>query len=487
MTKSLQFATAVLAALWFGPDPAAVEAAEPAKPNVLMIFVDDLNCRLGTYGDVVARTPNIDALAKAGMRFDRAYCANPVCMPSRTAMLTGLRPETTKTLDNNAGCFRKNVPDAVTMPQLFARGGYQVVTVGKTFYSHNSDDAETDKVMTRLPPALGRGGSANPIDALLIETKEKEVLRQKLGRKQTYWGPLDQSDEDTADGRVARAAARFLTENHQDKPFFLAVGIFRPHLPFVVPKAYFDLYPLKDLPKPVATTAHFSGMEEVDIGLANAVNRLERERNTQRLKIGDELRQRITQAYYASISFTDAQIGVVLDALKHARLEKTTIVVLVSDHGFLLGEHDCWAKSSLYEESVRAPLLVSAPGVTRPGSATRQLVEFVDIYPSLAALCGLKAPEGLEGTSFAPLLKDPERPWKKAVFAVDLCGETMARTERWKLITWPASNGRKDGGLLFDVRDDPAENKNLYDLPDHAKQLAEMKALLAGGWTKAVP
>ncbi len=478
MTKSLHFATAIVATVWFGLDPSAVQAAEPTKPNVLVIFADDMNCRLGTYGDASAKTPNIDALAKAGMRFDRAYCANPVCLPSRTAILTGLRPETTQVLDNKAGCFRKNVPDAVTLPQLFARSGYQVASVGKTFYSHRSDDAETDKVMERLPTEGVRWPGAN---ALLIAGEEKDVLKTKLGQRQTFWGPLEIEDAALPDGQSARAAAKFLKEN-RSKPFFLAVGIFRPHLPFIAPKKYFDLHPLEKVILPPPAREDSAGAENVDLGSHHAVRRMERERGMLRLAMEDETRRRMIQAYYACVSFADAQAGVVLAALKEAGLAQRTIVVFVSDHGFLLGEHGVYAKSSLFEQSVRAPLIVSVPGVTQPGRPCARLVEFVDLYPTLAELCGLVTPAGLEGTSFVPLLRNPEQPWKKAVFSVDLVGERMIRTEKWKLITLPGG-----GGWFFDMESDPQENQNLHDSPAHQKTLAEMRALLAAGWRKAFP
>lgn len=456
----------------------AVTAAEPARPNVLVIFADDLNCRLGTYGDPAARTPHLDALARTGLRFDRAYCANPVCLPSRTAILTGLRPDTTQVLDNKAGCFRPRVPDAVTLPQLFARAGYEVASVGKTFYSHGSDDAETDKIMARLPTGGTRWPGAR---ALLIPDEEKQKLLAELGQRQTFWGPLEADDENLPDGASARAAAAFLKADRR-QPFFLAVGIFRPHLPFTAPKKYFDLHPLEKIALPPLSEADTVGAENVELGLPHGVRRLEREKGMFRLAMADDTRRRMIQAYYASTSFADAQVGVVLAALREAGLEQRTIVVFVSDHGFLLGEHGAYAKSSLLEPSVRAPLIVSAPGVTRPGSSSARLVEFVDIYPSLAELCGLAAPANLEGTSFAPLLREPSRPWKSAAFSVDLLGERMVRTEQWKLIVFPGG-----GGLLYDLVQDPHEQRNLHDSPDHRPQLAAMQASLASGWRKASP
>ncbi|MDP3069996.1 MAG: sulfatase-like hydrolase/transferase, partial [Opitutaceae bacterium] len=283
------------------------------------------------------------------------------------------------------------------------------------------------------------------------------------------------------DGQSARAAAKFLQEGHA-RPFFLAVGIFRPHLPFTAPKKYFDLHPLEKIIIPAAAAEDSAGAENVDLGLPHAVRRMERERGMLRLVMENETRRRMIQAYSACVSFADAQVGVVLAALKAAGLERRTIVVFVSDHGFLLGEHGAYAKSSLYEQSVRAPLIVSAPGVTTPGRPCARLVEFVDLYPTLAELCGLKAPVGLEGTSFVPLLKEPGRPWKQAVFSVDLLGEKMIRTEQWKLITLP-----EKGGWLFDLERDPQENHNLFDSPSHRKQLAELQARLAAGWRKAAP
>jgi len=279
-----------------------------SPPNVLLIYVEDLNCRIGAFGDSFVKTPHIDALARTGMRFDRAYCANPVCMPSRTALLTGLRSDTTQTPDNTAGCFRPRVPDAITMPQLFAKNGYTVTVLGKTFFSHGSDDAATAEVMTRLAPLPPMQSPPSYIERMVAEPREKDALRRMLGRKQTYWGPLDGDDQDMFDGQAASAAVEFLSRQPRE-PFFFAVGFLRPHLPHVVPKKYFDLYPLASLPDPALTKDHFEASEDVDLGLDHAVNRLERERSTGRLNVPPALANSIRQAYYASVSFVDAQIG----------------------------------------------------------------------------------------------------------------------------------------------------------------------------------
>jgi len=455
-----------------GPPPAAV-----ARPNVVMFFIDDLNCRLGCYGDPVARTPHIDALARRGMRFDRAYCQNPVCLPSRTAVITGLRPETTGVFNNSAGTIRDNYAKAVTLPQFFRRHGYLVASVGKTFYSHGFDDPEAEKDVHQLPLQPGRRlvgyGAAN----LAIDPATKARLTSQLSPgRATFWGPLDCDDTETRDGQFAVAAARFLRER-PSRPFLLAVGLQRPHLPFVAPRKYFAAYAPETLPLPPVAAADRVGAPVVDIDIDYAVSQLERGPTGGPLRVGESVHRRMLQAYYAAVSFTDALCGLVLQALRDAQLEEDTIVVFLSDNGFLLGEHGRWAKSWLYEESVRVPLIVAAPtGRAHPGSATPGLVEFVDLYPTLAELCSLPAPRGLDGDSFAPLLLDPTRPGKRAACSVTLAGERMVCTTRWKLVLHPA--GVTPRGLLFDLDRDPREDTNLFASPGHQALMAELTGLM---------
>lgn len=472
-------AGALLGSLAAGASPRAWAQAGPAasaRPNVVMIFADDLNRRLGCYGDPVARTPHLDALAARGLRFDRAYCQNPVCLPSRTAMITGLRPETTGVFNNTAGTIRDNYPSAVTLPHFFRRAGYHVASTGKTFYSHGFDDPQTENEISILAGEPGRRTvGANPA-GLAVDAKTRQLLGEKLpSGRMTFWGPLDCDDLDTREGQSARAAARFLREPPA-QPFFLAVGFQRPHLPFVAPKKYFEPYDPAALPLPPVSADDLAGAPSVDLGTDYAVSNLERGPETGPLKVSESVQRRMLQAYYASISFIDAQTGVVLQGLRDSGLEQNTVVVFVSDNGFLFGEHGRWAKSWLYEESVRLPLIISHPGRTKPGGSTRSLVEFIDLYPTLAELCGLPAPAGLDGASFAPLLDAPGRPGKPAAFAINIAGERMVCTERWKLILHPA--GAATRGQLYDLARDPLENHNLFAAPDQQATIAGLTALL---------
>ncbi len=460
----------VLSVLAFLAAPPARAEDAPRKPNVLFVVADDLNNNLGCYGHPVVKSPNIDRLAARGLRFDRAYCQYPVCNPSRTSFLSGRRPDTTGVIDNLTPT-RANLKDAVFLPQHFRRHGYHAVKVGKIY--HTGDAFE----------------DAASWDDDIRETREAKnpPEKQVVSSRGLSGVVLNADDADTWDGFVARKAAELMEKAARDgKPFFLAAGFRRPHTPYIAPKKYFDLYP----PDKVRIAAEPLGHLKNIPAMAFTYKPDDR-------KMPDDRRREATAAYYASISFMDAQVGVLLDALDRLKLWDSTVVVFCSDHGYHLGEHGgMWHKMSLFEESARVPLIVAAPG-KKAGTSSR-LVELVDLYPTLAQLSGLPAPDGTEGTSFVPLLDDPQRPWKKAAFTVVSRGGALTatqkldpsvmgrgvRTERWRYTEWVDG---KEGAELYDHDKDPNEHANLAKDPAHGKQVAELRQMLKDGWKAALP
>jgi len=461
-------------AILAGCAPALPAAA--TRPNVLFIVSDDLNNFLGCYGDPRARTPNLDKLAARGVRFERAYCAFPLCGPSRNSLLTGLYPNSTGILANQQ-IFRQTIPSHTSLPQAFRNAGYFAVRIGK-LYHYN------------VPKSIGTNGHDDPgswemelnpagVDRLEEEDKIFSLLPGQFGGTLS-WYASPRNDAHHTDGMMAENAEWVLERcaKRKDRPFFLAVGFFRPHTPYVAPaKPYFDWYPEKAMPV-------VQGVKEDQADLpAAALGSYKLEQD----KLTDDLRRRCVQAYYASISFMDAQVGRVVNALERRGLADNTIIVFTSDHGYHMGEHGLWQKMSLFEESARVPLLLVAPGATKGGVA-KAPVSQVDLYPTLAALCGVKTPGNLQGQSLVPLLKDPStvgRGWaltqvmrgggpQRASVTTNIgadgprfFGYTL-RTPRWRYTEW--DEGKK-GRELYDHEADPRELKNLISEPAHAKTI----------------
>jgi len=432
------------------------------KPNVLFIAVDDLNTSLGCYGHPLVKSPNIDRLAARAVRFDHAYCSFPLCSPSRVSLLTSQRPDTTRIFDLKTD-FRDTIPDAVTMPQAFGKAGYFVARVGKIFHygvpgqigtSGLDDPRSWQKVVNP------RGRDKDEEDKVINYTPDRG-----LGSAMCFY-KADGTDEEQTDGKSATEAIRLL-EAHKDKPFFLGVCFYRPHTPYIAPKKYFDLYPLDSIKLPYNPPGDNDDVPEVAFQIKPPNYGLDEHK----------LRE-CKQAYFASISFMDAQVGRLLDALDRLKLADNTIVVLWVDHGYLLGEHGQWMKMSLFEESARVPLLIAAPGEKGNGRACERIVETIDIYPTLADLAGISRPDNLAGVSLRPLLADPARAWDRPAYTQVSRGGFQGRsvrTERWRYTEW--DRGRR-GAELYDHEKDPREFTNLAAKPEYASVVAELGGLL---------
>ena len=398
LLPALLAAVSLLIAPAGAADPAAAPPARPAK-NVLFIVADDLNTMLGCYGDPLAKTPRIDALAARGTLFERAYCTFPLCGPSRNSFLTGLHPNATG-IFTNGQVFRQTIPDHPSLPELFRRHGGFAARVGK-LYHYN------------VPSSIGTAGHDDPasweatfnpagVDRLEEEPRIFTLSPGQYGATLS-WYASPAPDEKHTDGLVARQAEQVLELCAADtsRPFFLAVGFFRPHTPFVAPKdPYFNLHPREEMPVVTGVAEDQADLPAAALGSAKA------EQDT----LTDDLRRDCRQAYAASISFMDAQVGRVVAALDRLGLADDTVIVFTSDHGYHMGEHGLWQKMSLFEESTRVPLLIVAPGVSRPGGRVAAPVSQVDLYPTLADLCGLAAPGNLQGQSLVPMLRDPAVP-----------------------------------------------------------------------------
>lgn len=446
------------------------QAAAAQRPNVLFLISDDLNNSLGCYGHPLAKTPNLDRLAARGVRFERAYCQYPLCGPSRNSLLTGLYPNSTGILQNSQ-IFRQTIPKHHSLPQAFRLEGYFAGRIGK-LYHYN------------VPKSVGTNGhddpgswelELNPAGCDRLE-EEPHIFSLSPGHfgGTLSWYASPKPDRYHTDGLLA-ADAEWVLERcarQKDRPFFLAVGFYRPHTPYVSPKPYFDRYPVNDMPV-------VQGVKEDQTDLpAPALGSYKREQD----KLTDDLRRQCVQAYWASVTFMDAQVGRVLSALDRLGLADNTIVVFTSDHGYHLGEHGLWQKMSVFEESARVPLIIAAPGMSKKGTVSHDPVGLIDVYPTLTELCAVKAPQNLQGQSLVPMLKNPQatgRGWtlcqvrrgnkKHRFFGYSL------RTQRWRYTEW--AEGRQ-GRELYDHENDPKELKNLAHDPIYAATITQLSQQL---------
>ena len=464
--------------------------AADAQQNVLFIISDDLNNLLGCYGDPQVKTPNIDRLAARGVLFNKAYCSFPLCGPSRNSMLTGLYPNSTG-IHANAQIFRQTIPQQLSMPQAFRQRGYFAARIGK-LYHYN------------VPNSIGTNGHDDPgswelelnpagVDRLEEHPQIFSLMKNQFGGTLS-WYASPKSDEHHTDAMMAKDADWVLERCARDKhrPFFLAVGFFRPHTPYVAPKVpYFDMYKESEMPV-------VQGIEEdrTDIPAAGLASQ-KKEQET----MTDDLRRQSRQAYYASISFMDTQVGVVVDSLERRGLADKTVIVFTSDHGYHMGEHGLWQKMSLFEESSRVPMLIVAPGMSK-GKVAESPVSQVDLFPTLAELCGVTTPKNIQGQSLVPMLKDPShvgRGWaltqvmrggggrrsgknpdetKGSFFGYSL------RTPRWRYTEW---DGGEAGRELYDHDNDPRELTNLGDKDQHKATVEELSASLKVAVASTLP
>lgn len=472
--------------------------------NVLFIIVDDLRPELGCYGTPIIQSPNIDALAETGTVFRRAYCQQAVCGPSRTSFLTGLRPDTTRIYDMQTH-FRLHCPNAVTLPQYFKDHGYRTQSLGKVFHDLLDDaqswsdrswapqdktyaKAETQAALARTEEELKASGKLLQVDSIQRDPITHAALKVRYKGSERAIGPAwedpDVPDDQLRDGKLANKAMEVLGEM-RDQPFFLAVGFYRPHLPFVAPKKYFDLYERRNLPLARNPSPPVDGPQ---IALTN----LEELRTYSDIpKIGpvsEEKAHELIHGYYAAVSYIDAQIGKLLAELDRLHLRERTIIVLCGDHGWQLGEHGLWGKQTNFEVAARTPLIISAPGKGSRGVKTDAIVEFVDIYPTLAELCGLPAPSGLDGVSLASVLDAPERPFKTAAFSQYPRGEVMGRsmrTDRYRYTEWAKPGTSPQATELYDHHDDPDENVNLANRTEQKELAAQLSQQLRAQWPRA--
>jgi arylsulfatase A-like enzyme len=457
------------------------EATEPGElpTNVLFISVDDLRCEMGCWGNSYMVTPNLDRLASRGVRFTRAYCQQALCHPSRNSVLSGLRPDALR--QATASFYRQARPDVVSLPQCFKNEGYFTRSLGKILH-HNGlgedrREPQDDPVSWTEPMFWPKTG----IYALRPDVWTRCQLERRTGigipkSEKPLTEKADVPDDAYRDGMVTTESIRTL-RRIQDRPFFLAVGFFRPHTPFAAPKKYWDLYDPAEIqlarnpqpPRDVPSVAlynwnyirSFRGMPESG-------------------PMPDETARHLLHAYYASISYVDAQLGRLLDELDRLELTDRTVILLWSDHGYQMGEHGIWGKHTNFEDAVRTPVIVQAPGRSARGAACHRLVELVDIYPTLCDLAGLDIPAHVEGTSLKPLLDNPDRSWKSAALSqyprAGLMGHSI-RTTRYRYTEWRQGSVVK-AQELYDHAQDPEENTNIALRPENRGVIRQLQEQL---------
>ena len=485
------------------------------KPNILFIAVDDLRPELECYGVDYAITPNIDRLAENGIIFTSAYCQSAVCNPSRASLLTGLRPNTNKVFDLWTD-LRTTVPDVVTLPQYFKNNGYFTTATGKIFHNTMPDSVSwsENKLHVKGYPFDPDAGyvSDEALEYLdqrkaeLIAAGEQDKYIDRIGKwylKAYATECIDVPDNAYYDGAQTDMALEKLGElAGMQQPFFFAVGYYRPHLPFNAPKKYWDMYDPEKIP--------MAKNDFIPEGAPPmAINNLRELRgyvdykdqpSPLFAKLTEEQARHLKHGYMASVTYTDTQVGRLLDKLDELGLSDNTIIVLWGDHGWKLGEHGSWCKQTNYGIDTRVPLIISTPGLHEKPVVCDQLVEFVDLYPTLCELAGLEVPDNLEGISDVPLFSDPGKPWKNAVFSQYLRSRIWLapdgipyhgysiRTREFLYVEWKnEETGRLAATELYDLRIDPQENFNVVSKPEYAGKVQAMAQRLKSGWKAALP
>lgn len=467
-----------------GQNPAKPSTYKNNRKNILFIVCDDLNTHVSTSGYNPIQTPTLDRLASEGITFNRAFCQYPVCGPSRASFMSGLYPQSSGILDNKLD-IRKERSGTVTMPQFFKQNGYWTASVGKVFHSprHEHGEIAWSEFLRfdndELPVVREAREKFESEHGSIDERKNRRAWMQLKKKAQSRldaqtppgYGRSGLTDAQHKDGKNARQVAKWLTDQtHGDKPFFIACGIQKPHVPFLAPDKYFDRYPLNKIVYTPDRANLWDGLPKTAM-----VKRFE----AFGFELGqenDSLRREYMQAYHACISFIDTQIGIVLDALKQSGHWEDTIVIFTSDHGYHLGDHFLWGKVTLFDIGAKVPFIVRVPGLTRGGTRSEAMVELIDIYPTLAHLTGLNPPKHLQGMSLKPLLDHPERMGKKKyAYSVVSRGPKLGyalRNQRWRYGKWP------DGEELYDLTKDPEEKNNLARNANVSERLKDFRIQL---------
>jgi arylsulfatase A-like enzyme len=469
-------------------DSAAGKTA--SKPNILFFAVDDLRPEIACFGAKHIHSPNLDRLAERGTVFLNAHCQQAVCSPSRTSLMTGLRPDSTRVWDLETH-FRDHVPDVVTVSQHFKDNGYHAVSMGKIYHGGYDDVLSWSE--TARKPAKGSSRYVLPENLKLIREKNKAARAKGLKGKtlsRASRGPAtemaDVPDAKYTDGAIAVRAVETLRElKKKEEPFFLAVGFLNPHLPFNSPKKYWNLYDRDKIelaPNPFYPKNAYEKALSRNFGEIRVYEGI-----PEKGPIPDDQALTLKHGYYAAVSFIDACVGKVLNELEQLGLAENTVVVLWGDHGWKLGEHGAWCKHSNVRNDTYAPIILAAPGQKSPGGKTDAPVEFVDIYPTLCDLAGLDKPAHLEGDSFAPLLDKPDRPWKRAAFSQYPRGNIMGYSmtaENHRLTLWVERDNTEKVVFteLYDQNRDPQENENVAGNPEYASVLEKLTRWHREGW-----
>ena len=442
---------------------AAQGDTDPPRPNVLFLICDDLNCDLGCYGHQTVQSPNIDRLAKRGVRFEHAYCQYPLCGPSRASFMTGLYPDQTL-VHRNAIYIREHVPNVRTMSQMFREAGYMATRVGKIFHYG-------------VPRHIGTSGHDDPYSwdyTINPRGRDKDdehlifSLRPGSFGGSLSWLAADGTDEEQTDGIAATEAIELLRDYASSQTsFFLAVGLYRPHTPYVAPKAYFERYPPEKMVVPEVPEGYFDTLPKPA--------RRSILRKKEQVDLARPLAQQAIGAYYASVTFADAQVGRILDALEETGLADNTIVVFTSDHGYHMGEHGHWQKTTLFENAARVPLIIAVPGSEVAGQVADAPAEMVDFYPTLSEICQLPGPKCLSGVSLAPALADPLAMPRDSALTQYANGYSI-RTPRYRYTEWGPDGA--EGAELYDHRADPQEMVNLANRSESAETVKKLAARL---------